>query len=216
MKVLITAAEIKNRALRGEKSIIAGPGSIITPSARDTAREMGLEILPGDGPPAEVRNQCQAISGDTAEVSPSPELVANIVQKVLAMLGANSVAAGPVVERHPSGVRLVRGETVVGEPFPTGRPGDRVFLKDALPVAESPNMCAGFITMEKSSFNWELRYDEYDYIIDGELDITVDGEVFHGRAGDVFFIPRGTAVTFGSRGSAKFFYVTYPANWRDQ
>lgn len=207
MKVLITAAEIKNLALKGEKFIFAGQDSIITPAARDAAREMNIEII--------LEEKARAASRCAAGQSPSPELVASIVRKVLDMLGAG-VAPGPVVERHPSGVRLVRGGTVVCDPFNTGHSGDKVCLKDALSTAESPNMCAGFMTIEKSSFNWELKYDEYNYIIEGSLDITVDGQTFHGGAGDVFFIPRGTCVTFGSRGSTKFFYVTYPANWRDK
>lgn len=208
MKVLITAAEIKNLALKGEKIVYAGQDSIITPAARDTAREMGMEII--------LEDKAQAASPGVADAPPSPDLVATIVQKVLAMLGAAGVAAGPVVEKHPSGVRLVRGGTVVCDPFNTGNPKDKVCLKDVLSAAESPNMCAGFMTMEKSSFDWELKYDEYNYIIEGDLDITVDGQTFHGKAGDVFFIPRGTCVTFGSRIGTKFFYVTYPANWRDK
>lgn len=218
MKVLITADEVKKRALMGERKIFTGPDVIITPAARDFARDMGMEIIPGTPPPdgAVIPEKIAENCRKEADVSITPELVAGIVQKVLAALGAGNAAPGPVVEEHPGGLRLVRGDTVVCDHFDTGSPGGKVYLKDVLPPTASPNMCAGFMTMEQSSFKWELKYDEYSYIIDGELDITLEGRTYTGKAGDVFFIPRGTTVTFGSRSSARMFYVTYPANWRDQ
>lgn len=268
MKVLITADEIKNRALRGERLVSVGEGTIITPAARDIAREMGVELLFTRDEALTVASCCnstgsQALpagnkvvstgsrvvsTGDQAvptgsRVVPTgdqtvsagdqgelvslisrnigdalvrPELVERIVKEVLAVLGEQGMTGGPVVEKHKSGLRLVRGDTVTCEPFSTGNPRDRVFLKDLLPLADSPNMCAGFMTMENSAFEWELKYDEYDYVIDGELEIIVDGQTYLGKPGDVFFIPRGSRIIFSSPGKAKFLYVTYPANWSGQ
>lgn len=241
MKTLISAADVKNRALRGEKIIHAGEQHIITPAARDTAREMGIKLVFGEQPDPARQNSSlyrensleskgshqpkpaggleaitSIVSKNTAHTGVDPELVERVVREVLAALGQNILPAGPVIEKSTSGLQLVRGETVVCEPFSTGNPGDRVFLKDLLPVEESPNMCAGFMEMDRSSFEWELKYDEYDYVIDGELEIVVDGEAYRGKPGDVFYIPRGTRIIFSSPGKVKFFYVTYPANWQEQ
>lgn len=238
MKTLISAADVKNRALRGEKIIHAGKQHIITPAARDTAREMGIKLVLSEPvcqnsfqdresslesmeshqpeTAGEIETLTSIISKTTARTGVDSGLVERVVREVLAALGQNILPAGPVIEKSTSGLQLVRGDTVVCEPFSTGDPNDRVFLKDFLPVAESPNMGAGFMEMDRSSFEWELKYDEYDYVIDGELEIVVDGQAYRAKPGDVFYIPRGTHIIFSSPDKVKFFYVTYPANWQEQ
>lgn len=210
MKTLITVSDINNRAARGEKSVYLDKDAIITPAARDAAREKGIKIIRN-----EQNDLLSIVKNNLPNGQADPELVARIVKEVLAVLGYKDCNPGPVVERDKSGMRLVRGDTVVCEPFSTGNPEDKVFLKDLLPVSESPNMAAGFMEMENSSFEWELKYDEYDYVIDGELEIIVDGQSYRGKPGDVFFIPRGTRIIFSSPGKVKFFYTTYPANWQE-
>ncbi|MGB9826679.1 MAG: cupin domain-containing protein, partial [Desulfofundulus sp.] len=239
MKKLITASDVQKAAAGGQKQLTVDSHTLITPAARDTARELGVQFVedvaataPG---PAVAREDAAGSAPSIQPVPPGPtgaaagqpglveqvchkvgggidvQLVAQVVKEVLAQLGMQAVPAVPLVERDPSGIRLVRGNTVVCQPFDTGKPGDRVALVDLLPLKESPRMAAGFMTMEKSSFDWELRYDEYDYIIEGTLEITVDGRTYTGRAGDVFYIPRGSKITFGCPDRVKFFYVTYPA-----
>lgn len=226
MKVLITADEIRTRALNGERLVDLNKDTIITPSARDIARELGVELKFTSQEALAAANFCN-IGGDRQELVSlisrnigdtvfGPDLVERIVKEVLAVLGVQGGGGNPVVEKDRSGLRLVRGDTVTCEPFSTGNPRDRVFLKDLLPLTDSPNMCAGFMTMEKSAFEWDLKYDEYDYIIEGELEIIVDGQTYLGKPGDVFFIPRGTRIVFSSPGKVKFMYVTYPANWSGQ
>ena len=34
------------------------------------------------------------------------------------------------------------------------------------------------------------------------------------KAGDVLYIPKGSAIEFGTTSKVRFFYVTYPANWQ--
>ncbi|MFZ5643451.1 MAG: cupin domain-containing protein [Bacillota bacterium] len=229
MKELITAREVKERAARGEKELLVTRQTIITPSARDTARDLGMKITVGElagasdkaGQEKDSREKgrIEAIAGQVcsqvAGAAPDERLVAMVVKEVLACLGAGREPLQPVVERDSGGLRLVRGSSVVCQPFDTGKPGDTVALRDLLPIKESPRMAAGFMTMEKTHFDWELRYDEYDYIIEGTLEITINGKTYQGKAGDVFYIPSGSRITFGCPDRVKFFYVTYPANWQE-
>lgn len=244
MKTLITAADIKNRVLGGEKQVYLDKDFIVTPAARDTAREMRIELVYGRKQVAAAADSCvvngqisegeswsgaceklaAADQGDLASLISKnlgndvqgSDLVERIVNEVLAVLGHKGLNIEPMIEKDESGLRLVRGDSVVCEPFATGNPRDRVFLKNLLPIAESPNMGAGFMEMENSSFEWELKYDEYIYVIDGELEIIVDGQAYRGNPGDVFFIPKGTRIVFSSPGKVKFLYVAYPANWQEQ
>ncbi len=94
-------------------------------------------------------------------------------------------------------------------------PDDKVGIGEILSIKESPNMASGFMTMEKTSFDWTLKYEEIDYVVDGMLEFKVNGQTYRGQAGDVFYIPANASVTFSAPGKVKFFFVTYPANWAE-
>ena len=115
-----------------------------------------------------------------------------------------------------SGVRAYHLPAVKPEPFDTGKAGDRVFLKDLATLEESPRLGFGVMEMDRSTFKWTLNYDEVDYIIDGVLEILIDGRKVVGRAGDVIFIPARTTIEFSAPAFTRFFYVVYPANWYEQ
>jgi len=231
VKKLITSADVKSLLSSGQKTIQVEPRTIITPAARDMASESGVSFQ--TGPPIEVNKQAGAAAmaqaGAKEPISAtgndpaaklneiSPELIAKIVKEVVASMPGLVQTREPemIKEEDPSGVRLVRGETVNCDPFNTGNSRDKVGIKEILTTKESPNMCPGFMTVEDSAFSWDLTYDEVDYVIEGTLDIIVNGKTYRGTAGDVFYIPRNTTVTFSSPDKAKFFFVTYPANWAE-
>ena len=80
---------------------------------------------------------------------------------------------------------------------------------------DESHISAGFLVIENSSFDWELTYEEIDYVIEGTLTVTIDGTTYTAHAGDVLFVPSGSKVTWGSPDKARVFYATYPANWAD-
>lgn len=121
-------------------------------------------------------------------------------------------------ERHvdPSGIMSVKTSTVKPEKFDTGKDGDKVYLKDVMSVEESPRLGCGIMEMEESAFDWTLKYDEVDYVIDGTLEIIIDGRKVVGNKGDIIFIPKNSTIQFSVPEFARFMYVVYPANWADQ
>ena len=68
----------------------------------------------------------------------------------------------------------------------------------------------------KSTFDWELVYDEIDYIIEGHLEIIIDDRKIVGEKGDVILIPRNSKIKFSAPEYSKFIYVVYPANWLEK
>lgn len=142
----------------------------------------------------------------------------DIIRRVIAEQLAGTLNQSFVKKIDPaSGVITVKADTVVPERFDCGRPGQQVFLKDVVTLDESPRIMFGVMEMkENSSFDWTLRYDEVDYIIDGTLDIIVNGRTSRACKGDIIFIPKNTSVTFSTPDETRFMYVTYPANWADQ
>lgn len=116
----------------------------------------------------------------------------------------------------PSGVMSIKASQIKPEPFDTGKKGDKVWLTDLYSLNESPRLGAGIMEMDTTTFDWTLNYDEVDYVIEGTLEIIVDGRRTIGNAGDVILIPKGSKIQFSTPGFCRFMYVVYPANWADQ
>ncbi|MCD6581990.1 MAG: DUF861 domain-containing protein [Desulfuromusa sp.] len=115
-----------------------------------------------------------------------------------------------------SGVTSVRTPEVKPKPFDTGKDGDEVYLADLFSLEESPRLGCGIMEMKASRFDWVLNYDEIDYVIEGRLEIIVNGKKIVGEAGDTILIPKNTAIQFSVPDFARFLYVTYPADWEAQ
>jgi len=139
--------------------------------------------------------------------------IEEIVRKVVFEVMAREEADKKISK---SGVMSVNLKALKLDKFDTGKDGDKVYLKDAVSLEESPRLGAGMMEMEESTFDWTLKYDEMDYIIEGSLDILIDGEKITGNAGDMIYIPKNSKIQFSAPKYAKFFYVTYPANWMEQ
>ena len=114
----------------------------------------------------------------------------------------------------PSGLVLVRGDTVKLSRFPGAGPDRNVGLADVISGRDGSPMTAGIMSWGRAdSFPWTLDYDEVDLVLEGVLQITIGGRMLEGRAGDVFYIPKGAKILFGTPWRTKVFYVTYPADW---
>ena len=64
----------------------------------------------------------------------------------------------------------------------------------------------GHMEMTETTFPWTLTYDEVDYIIEGRLEILIDGRKVVGEAGDVILMPKGSKIQFSAPKYAKFMY----------
>ena len=126
----------------------------------------------------------------------------------------NLPTAPYVAERDGGGLKVVRGNSVKFDVFDTGNPDNKVFYQELISKDES-SMSAGFLTIEKSSFEWELTYEEIDYVIEGTVTVSINGKTYTAYPGDVLYVPSGSKVVWGSPDKAKLFYTTYPANWAD-
>jgi len=114
-----------------------------------------------------------------------------------------------------SGVIRVETSTVKCERMDTGNPNDYVATRDILTLQESPRIGCGVLELDHTSFPWTLGYDECDYVIDGTLDILIDGRCVRGQKGDILHIPAGSSIQFSTPDHCRAAYFTYPANWAE-
>ena len=98
----------------------------------------------------------------------------------------------------------------------TGNPADRVWTRDLFTLEQSPRLGAGLMVMEHTTFPWHLAYDEIDYAISGRLTVISPAGPVTAGPGQVILIPKDSDIQFSAPESARFLYVTYPADWQNQ
>lgn len=220
MKKLICEKDIENANKEGKKVFYIQKDAIVTPAAKDAAKIAKIEILIGE--PSceneeivELENICEVNTNNL-----DSEMLLNLFnsfkdKSVLTEIFESITNPKPYVcENAANNIKVVRGDSVKFDVFDTGNPHANVSYQELISKEES-SMSAGFLVIENSKFDWELTYEEIDYVIEGTLTITIDGKTLTAHAGDVLNIPSGSKVTWGSPDKTKIFYVTYPANWAD-
>ena len=217
----ISAAVLRELA-KTDKTIVLEEDSVLTPSARDLAKELGLTISKGRHEivshkvvgqsvgqrvnPQSKLQEVSVLSGNAPEAGLQNDDLKKAVQTILGEV-LKPACANPKATH-------VKGETVVIQPFLEAPPGQKVGLVDVID-SRVGNLASGFMTFDHARLPWFLNYDEVDYVIEGEFVLEVEGQVFRAKPGDVVYIPKGSQVVFSSPSFCKVFYATYPANWAD-
>lgn len=139
-------------------------------------------------------------------------VVRQIVEKVVsATVGANG---GTPAWKHvdPSGIISIKTPQVPLEGF-EGR--NDVRLADVTTLEEAPRMGCGIMELtDGADFEWTLTYDEYDIVLEGTLQIQIDGRIVTAGPGEIIYIPKGSPIHFKTPSYAKYVYTVFPADWQ--
>lgn len=189
-------------------------GAIVTPLARDLARDRGVRLLETG-----VSKSGSGAERMTSPATGSGDLESRVRELVATLLAADRSAGGsggdPGGAPPGRSVKSVDHRTVVLEPFgfPGPGPDQEVRATDVVTSQDGSPMAAGYMSLTAGQFPWTLTYDEVQVVLEGELHIGTSAGTRIGRAGDVLYVPKGSAITFGTPSWAKFVYVTFPADW---
>ncbi len=215
MKKLICVKDVEAVEKQGQKVLYIDCKTIITPAAKDAAKVCGIEFSTEQkSSESELSKLANSNSGEIDSQMIYTVLKALSDKGLLKGLLENLPTAPYMAERDGGGMKLIRGNSVKFDVFDTGNPSNKVFYQELISKDES-SMSAGFLTIEKSSFEWELTYEEIDYVIEGTVTVSINGKTYTAYPGDVLYVPSGSKVVWGSPDKAKIFYTTYPANWAD-
>ncbi|MEW9093451.1 MAG: cupin domain-containing protein [Clostridiaceae bacterium] len=149
----------------------------------------------------------------------NPQMLEELIRKIIEEKLGNKDEVDFQRQKDISGITSIKLPTVkVSEEnrLDTGNPKDIVYTKDLFTLEESPRLGCGMMEMRETTFDWTLNYDEIDYIIEGHLDIIIDGRKISADAGEIILIPKGSKIQFSVPNYARFIYVTYPADWASQ
>jgi len=206
-KRLITAEMVEAEAAAGCQSILAPRGeAIITPAAWSRARSLGVTFDEA------MASAVERARPNRAAITAGPVGLSGSAVSSTASVAAGEGSCERIVDE--SGLVLVRGKSVRLGAFAAAGAGRDVRLTDVVTGADRSPMTAGIMSWHRSdSFPWTLGYDEIDLVLDGVVQIGIGGRVLEGKPGDVFYIPKGSSIVFGTPSRARVFYVTYPADW---
>lgn len=217
MKKLICAKDIENAQKEGRKVIYIDSNTIITPSAKDAARNSGIEF-------STEQIECSLKENTCCEVKPcetkicDDEIDSEMIYKVLRALMDKGLLSGVmdilsnkpyVSEVDSTGLKVVRGSSVRYDALDTGNSNNKVFYQEIINSKDGSSMNAGFITIEDCNFDWETACQEIYYVVEGTLTVKAGEKVYTANPGDSVFFPKGAKITFGSPDKMKAFYVTY-------
>ncbi|GAA0742865.1 cupin domain-containing protein [Clostridium oceanicum] len=218
MKKLICAKDVESLMSKGEKVFYVDGSEIITPSAKDIAKNNGIIFTKEN---CKDKVECLDHKKVTSLDNIDAEMMLNFFRKMMdkglmeEMINCLNKKNLPFeVESAPNGLKVVRGSSVKMDIFDTGNPDSKVYFQELVSKEES-KMSAGFLIIDNSKFDWELTYEEIDYVIEGSVTVKIDGKEYTAYAGDVLFVPSGSKVVWSSKEKARIFYTTYPANWPD-
>ncbi|NLT94400.1 MAG: DUF861 domain-containing protein [Clostridia bacterium] len=213
MKKLVCAEVVKAAAEKGQKTISLECNTLITPAARDLAKELGVEFVTGSSAGEKGRCQNNVFQKNETLKNIDRDLIYQIVKVILSNNLLQNAADLPsykpfCIDGDPeSGLKIVRGRTVKFAPLYPGDTNKKVACCDVA-KEENGQMRAGFLTMEKSCFDGDLGNDEINVILEGSMSVNINGNTFEVCQGDVLLIPKGSKVTRSSSGYVKLFYVT--------
>jgi ethanolamine utilization protein EutQ len=135
----------------------------------------------------------------------------SLVQKVVESRLSKS-ASSDNLKQSPAltakgGVLLINGKQLLDECSGANIPG-KVLISDAIHFQDASQLSATYMKWEKTSFSRTVESQEISIIVEGELDLVVDGDVFSARAGDILYLPGGITVTYNSPSMVKLACVS--------
>lgn len=208
MKALITAAEIRKAAENHDNTLYVAEGSIITPAAQDAAKEFGVDIIISPSPSLsqeDIANRLGPVKIPSSNLD--PDLVSRIIAEVMTCLKQSKQPSQLLKEADPSGLRIVKGDSVVLEDFNTGNPNDHLQIKELFNKKECSAFSVGFMAVETKHYTTTNSNDEIDFIIEGTLECSVEGRKYSVQAGDILLIPAHTKITLTADQKVKLLYI---------
>ena len=224
MKTLLTEKSIRYIIAQGGRSVCIDENTIVTPAARDVIKFEGLEVVDHAAVPtpavtcsASVPAPAPASAGGEAL---STEMIYNALKKMTEQGLLNgcfdtlmsSADAAPYTAETANGFKLVRGGGIKMEVLELENPADngKVQYQELIGADVNSSMNAGFMTVDRCTFNWDVEPQEIYYVVEGNMTVTVDGVPHTAYPGDCLFIQKGSKVVFSSGNTkAKVFYCTY-------
>lgn len=196
VKKLICLSDVKAAGEKGESRIYIDDQTIITPAAKDYAKAANILFVEGK------------VMDNTSIIPDLSGLTKEDLYNILKVLVEHGLLEVPRKkydsECLPCGFKVVRGNSLCLDPLDS-KTGDKVKYLEVIHDTESA-MQSGRFTIDHSSFKTTAEQYETYCVMEGTMDILIDGKVFHAQKGDMVNVPKGASIECSSNGYADVFY----------
>lgn len=207
MKKLISAKNIENAVEKNEKIIYITTDTIITPLAQEIAKKYDIEFCE-ENKPHTINGSCESpnIFKDEFDIDMIYKAFSIMKDKGILSEMLDLFSTKPYIEDGElGGPRIVRGNSVKYNVYNTGNKNDKVLYQEL--INKDNSISSGFLTIEGSRFERQSKYMEMGYVIEGNLNIEINGKTFTAYSGDVFYIPEDSKIVWSSKEITKLFYI---------
>lgn len=191
MKKLICAKDIEILHNKGNQMILIDNQTIITPSAKDLAEDYHMTFK-------EKLSKRQDTLSDTQKIT--KEQLVSLLKNLLSEAGMSEFDDCPFdYQEHSSGVKIIRGSTI--KLSPVNNTDDGVHYQEIL-TSEGGHFNLGILEIEASQLYEKETVETINYVIEGDLQVTIDGTIFDVNKGDIVYVPQYSAVKWSTSNKA--------------
>ena len=135
-------------------------------------------------------------------ISDLETIVKTVVEsKISGICSVEALEEDSVLTVHGD-VSLINGNRVFQEAAGPDIPG-KVFISDAIRCHTDAPHTTTFMEWKQASFNRTLEAPEMNLVVEGELELTVQGKTMSAKAGDIFYMNKGADVVYNTPSSVK-------------
>ncbi len=188
------------QALTAHAPAPAVPPVVFTPGVNPMAEPAPARPQADEALIAAIRGRVMAAlpAGSGVDVA----FVDRLIKSVL----AETDDASPVQAEARPGIRQAGGVTHVdsrAQRRASVPVKGSVAVMDVLSPARGDAAAVGFLEWENLSFSWTFRCTEVLVVLEGELNLSIEGTTFSAAHGDVFSIPAGTEAVLSASGHVR-------------
>lgn len=197
MKKLISLKDVEKLHSENQTGVYIDENTIVTPAAKDYVKLHKMNFV-------ERKEECCKMEKFDMSGFTTEDLYK--ILKVVVDRGLLN-AEPPKYESESlcNGFKIVRGNSLKYDPLFPEVTGDKAKFLEVVHEADSP-MQSGYFTIDRTSFDTTTEVYETYCIMEGCLDIKVNGTGFRAVRGDVLTIPKGSHIELSSEGFVKIFY----------
>lgn len=202
LKKLITSKEVEDAIRDNKKIIYIDDLTIITPSARDIAKGYQIEFVKEEVNTQSSKGIDSELIFNALQLMQKNGVLPEMLEQLI------NIKPEPFKQKcYTSGFKVVRGDTVHMDLVWDKQSKTSAYIQNVI-CKDKYKMNVGFMVIENQNFEKKSVYDEVSYIIDGTLNVQIDGKTFIAHKEDVVFIPKETSVIFNSPNKTKVFFTT--------
>ncbi|MCQ8212689.1 hypothetical protein NON08_09175 [Cetobacterium somerae] len=205
MKKLICAKDLEKIVVDGVKEIEIDKDTILTPSAKDIIKNNEIKILI-----KEKKSQDNLFENmDMEKLMEFFKVVSKDqgLQKAIMKILLNEKKFEK--ETDLTGFTLIKGDTIKYDKIFKNL---NIFSQD---LVKTKDEIIGFLKIDGDSFIKKTKSKGNLYVVDGEIDVILNGKRYFGKKGDLINIPEKIELKIGSKNIATLLYFSKDLTWSE-